>query len=161
MTRAAPTPALRIALEPADQPDVVALIDALDAYQQPLYPPESHHGIDLDALAAPNVLFAVVRDDSGRALACGAIVLERDYGEIKRMYAAPDQRGRGLGRALLAFLEQRAGARGCRRFALETGYLQADAIALYERAGYSRCAPFGSYVDDPHSVFMQKVAPGA
>ena len=40
---------LRIRIERPDQPDVRALIDALDAYQKPLYPPESHHGIDIDA----------------------------------------------------------------------------------------------------------------
>jgi len=37
------TEALRIALEAPDQPDVVALIDALDAYQRALYPPQSNH----------------------------------------------------------------------------------------------------------------------
>ena len=39
--------------ESADQAEVRALIDALDAYQKPLYPPESHHGIDLAALSRP------------------------------------------------------------------------------------------------------------
>ena len=50
-----------IALESPDQPEVIALIDELDAYQKPLYPPESHHGIDLAALSRTNVLFAVAR----------------------------------------------------------------------------------------------------
>lgn len=150
--------ALHIALEPPDQAEVRRLIDELDAYQRPLYPAESHHGIDLAALSAPGVLFAVARDDDGRAVACGALVLGPAWGELKRMYVSPACRGRGVGRALLARLEAEARAAGCRQFVLETGRLQAAALALYERAGYRRCAPFGDYVDDPHSVFMRKPA---
>lgn len=149
-----------IALEPADQPDVLALVEALDAYQMPLYPLESHHGIDIAALSAPNVIFAVSRDDAGRAVACGAIVIEQDYGELKRMFTRPECRGRGIARALLAFLEAEAVARGCRDFMLETGYLQHEAIALYERLGYGRRGPFGRYAEDPNSVFMHKRAAG-
>ena len=66
---------MRIALEPANQPEVVALIDALDAYQIPLYPPESHHGIDLAALSQPHVLFAVALDRRGEPHAVRAFSL--------------------------------------------------------------------------------------
>ena len=66
---------MNVTLEPANQPDVLALIDELDAYQKPLYPPESHHGIDIEALSQPNVLFAVARDGEGVAVACGALVV--------------------------------------------------------------------------------------
>ena len=147
---------MKIALESPDLPDVRALIDALDAYQVPLYPLESHHGIDIGALLRPNVLFAVVREDTGAALACGAVVLEAEYGEIKRMFVCPEHRGRGIAKALLACLESAAIARGCRLFALETGNLQPEAHALYARAGYEFCAPFGDYQPDPNSVFMRK-----
>ena len=147
---------MRIAFEPPDQPDVVALIDALDAYQMPMYPPESHHGIDLDALRRPNVLFAVARDAAGRAVGCGALVLEDGYGELKRMYVEPEQRGRGIARALLGFLEDAGAARGVHCYALETGNRQHEAIGMYARAGYATCEPFGDYLPDPHSVFMRK-----
>jgi putative acetyltransferase len=147
---------MRVALESPDQPDVVRLIDELDAYQKPLYPPESHHGIDLAALKAPNVLFAVIRDTDGHAVGCGAIVLGPLYGEIKRMYVIAEERGAGLGRRLLGFLETQARAHGCHRFMLETGVLQHAAIALYQRHGYRFCRPFGAYRADPHSVFMHK-----
>jgi len=150
-----------IALEAANQPDVIALIDALDAYQKPLYPPESHHGIDITALSRPEVLFAVARDDSGQAVGCGAIVVGPAFGEIKRMYVLPSQRGRGLSKALLTFLEAQAQARGCHQFMLETGPLQLEALGLYERMGYQRRGPFGNYGDDPHSVYMAKAAVGA
>ncbi|WAC75392.1 GNAT family N-acetyltransferase [Roseateles sp. SL47] len=149
--------AITVSLEPAAQPEVIALIEALDAYQIPLYPMESHHGIDMAALSAPNVMFAVARDGQGMAVACGAIVVGPEFGELKRMYTLPSHRGQGIAGALLARLEAEAHARGVRSFTLETGYLQTDAIGLYERLGYRRCGPFGEYVDDPNSVFMSKI----
>ena len=149
---------LRITLEPPGQPEVIALIDELDAYQKPLYPPESHHGIDIRALSQENVLFAVARSAAGEAVACGAIVLQPGYGELKRMFTRPALRGRGVARALLAFLESEAQARGCKQFMLETGHLQPEALALYARCGYERRGPLWEFADDPKSVFMAKCA---
>jgi putative acetyltransferase len=147
---------MRIALERPDQPEVLALIDELDAYQKPLYPPESHHGIDLTALLQSEVRFAVVRGPDGSAVGCGAIVLNADYAELKRMYLRSEWRGQGLARQLLEFLETQAALAGCRCCTLETGIHQHAALVLYERAGYVRCAPFGDYLPDPLSVFMRK-----
>jgi putative acetyltransferase len=149
---------MKISPERPDQPEVALLIDELDAYQKPLYPPESHHGIDMAALLQPNVIFAVVRDAAGAAIGCGAVVLNNGYGELKRMYLRPQHRGRGVARALLEFLEAQAAARGCLCYTLETGIHQLAAIGLYERAGYVRCEPFGGYAPDPLSVFMRKFA---
>ncbi|HET9045854.1 MAG TPA: GNAT family N-acetyltransferase [Casimicrobiaceae bacterium] len=147
---------MRIGLERPDRPDVVQLVDELDAYQKPMYPPESHHGIDLAALSQPNVVFAVVRDDDDRPIGCGAVVVEHDFGELKRMYLRPANRGRGLAAALLAFLEGHAAARGCTRLMLETGVRQPEALAFYRREGFAFRPPFADYADDPLSVFMEK-----
>jgi putative acetyltransferase len=147
---------MNINIESPDQPEVLALIHALDEYQKPLYPAESHHGSDLATLLNPNVLFAVARADDGKAIGCGAIVRNAGYGELKRMYTAPSARGRGVGRALLSVLERSAARHGIAVFRLETGYLQPEAIGLYTRCGYQRRGPFGDYRDDPNSVFMQK-----
>lgn len=147
---------LRILLESPRQPEVVALIEELDAYQTPLYPEQSNHGTDVDILSAPNVLFAVCRTENGEAVACGALSLQPTFGELKRMFTKPASRGQGLARALIEFLEAEAQKRGCCHFVLETGYRQIDAISLYERCGYSRCGPFGEYVSDPNSVFLEK-----
>jgi len=153
----APRP-VQMAFESPDQLDVIQLIDELDAYQKPLYPEASHHGIDIDALMQPNVVFAVVRTPKGHAIGCGAAVIEPGYGELKRMYIRPGHRRNGIAWALLAFLEAEAIARGCTLLTLETGVHQHAAIGLYARAGYVRCDPFGGYTRDPHSLFMQKTA---
>ncbi|WP_407316030.1 GNAT family N-acetyltransferase [Pseudomonas sp. nanlin1] len=145
-----------ISLESPDQPEVTALIEELDAYQTPLYPAESHHGIDLAALCAPHVLFAVARATDGAAVACGALVMHPTHGELKRMFTKPHYRGQGLARKLLAALEDEARRQDCLHLMLETGYLQHEAIAFYQRSGYQSCGPFDKYTDDPNSVFMEK-----
>ena len=122
---------MHITTEPANQPEVLALIEQLDAHQKPLYPSDSHHEIYVAALSQPNVIFAVARDSSGQAVACGAIVIEPAYGELKRMFTLPSHRGQGIARALVQWLEAQAQARDCHLFMLETGYLQPEAIALY------------------------------
>lgn len=154
---------MTIAFESPDQPDVIALIAELDAYQDTLYPPEARYALDLAALCRPNVLFAVARDAAGTALGCAAVVLTPSHGEIKRMFVRPAARGQGLAGQLLQVLEREAIARGCPQLLLETGPRQPEAIAFYESQGFARCGPFGDYADHPLSVFMGKRigAPGA
>lgn len=145
-----------VAIERPDQPEVIRLIDALDAYQKPLYPAESHHGIDMEALLHPSVTFVVARGDDGRARGCGAVVMNGGWGELKRMYVLPESRGAGIAQAILSLLETSALERGAGVMLLETGNLQPEALRFYERAGYARRGPFGAYGPDPNSVFMEK-----
>lgn len=156
----APAAPFTIAPERADQPEVRALIDALDAYQLSLYPAESCFLLDIATLLQPDVRMLVVRDRSGQVLGCGAIVLRSEatgvYAEVKRMMVAPAARGLGLGRLLLEALEDAALREGASLLRLETGPRQPAAIGLYEAVGFARCGPFGDYADDPFSVFMEK-----
>jgi putative acetyltransferase len=149
---------MRIQLETPDQPEVAALISELDQYLYALYPADGVYALDIAALLAPNVLFAVARDGAGLAVACGAMVLRPDHAELKRMFVRPSARGQGVARALLAFLERAAVARGARRLMLEAGPMQPEALALYSAFGYRRCGPFGDYPDHPSSLFMHKTA---
>jgi putative acetyltransferase len=148
--------AMTIRLEAPGQADVLALIAELDAYQHSLYPPESVYALDLAGVEQGNVLLAVVRDQTASAVACGAVVLGSAYGEVKRMYVRPAYRGLGLARRILATLESEAEKSGCRLLKLETGPHHHEALGLYAQCGYERRGPFGSYPDDPLSVFMQK-----
>jgi putative acetyltransferase len=147
---------MKVALESPDQAEVIALIAALDAYQDTLYPPESRHALDLASLKQANVVFVVARDAARRALGCGAVVVHAAQGELKRMYVDPQARGQGVAQAILALLEAKAVAAGCELLRLETGPYQPEALRLYAHCGYQRCAPFPPYRDDPLSVFMHK-----
>ena len=147
-----------ITIEPARaaSPDAAALVAELDGYLAGLYPPQSNHGLTIAQIEQPNVRFFVLRD-AGRAIGCGAFVnVDAAYAEIKRMYVRPSHRGQRLGRRLLEFVEAQARDDGLLLARLETGIAQPEAIALYERSGYRRCAPFGDYALDPLSVFMEK-----
>jgi putative acetyltransferase len=147
---------MRVALESPNQPDVIALIADLDAYQDSLYPADARYALDLLSLAKPNVLFVVARDSHNVAMGCGAIVLNDTYGEIKRMYVRPEARSQGVARQILATLEVASYAAGCRALMLETGPYQPEALAFYARHGFARRGPFGGYPEHPLSVFMGK-----
>jgi putative acetyltransferase len=147
---------VRVILESPDQPEVIALINELDAYQDTLYPAESRHYLDLKSLTQSNTIFMVARDLNARAVGCGAIVLHSSYGEVKRMYVHPESRGQGIARQILDALESAAHLRHCQELRLETGPYQPAAITFYETSGYKRRGPFGAYTDDPLSVFMEK-----
>jgi predicted GNAT family N-acyltransferase len=88
---------------------------------------------------------------------CGAgrfIFEQPGVAKIQRMAIIDDVRGRGAGRALLAFLEEEARRRGARAFSL---WAQVRARPFYERAGY---VATGAVFDDagiPH-IRMDKQA---
>ena len=142
--------------ESPNQPEVRAMLARLDAYCAALYPAESNHLMDIDALMQGDVLFLVARDVDGSAVGCAALVNREGYGEVKRMFVDEARRGMGAGRQLLEHIGMFAAMSGLRTLRLETGIHQPEAIALYERAGYTRCEPFGDYRPDPLSLFMEK-----
>jgi len=73
----------------------------------------------------------------GRAIGCGALKpLDGSTGEIKRMWVAPEARGLGVARRLLAALEAEARALGLRRVVLDTNRSLLEAQAMYRKAGY-------------------------
>ncbi|MES2072970.1 MAG: GNAT family N-acetyltransferase [Pseudomonadota bacterium] len=148
-----------IALESPNQAEVLSLIAELDAYQHSLYPPESVYALDLGSVAQEQVLFVVARDDAARAVGCGAVVLTPAFGELKRMYVRPQNRGQGIAKKILSRLELEAKKSGCSLLKLETGPRHTEALALYALCGYQLRGPFGDYPDDPLSVFMQKHIP--
>jgi molybdopterin-guanine dinucleotide biosynthesis protein A/predicted GNAT family N-acyltransferase len=60
--------------------------------------------------------------------------------ELKRMYLRPGQRGRGLGKQLLAIALDRARAQGARVVKLDTSESMEAARGLYEAHGFRRVA---------------------
>lgn len=137
-------------------PAITALIAELDAYMMALYPAESNHLLDIEALAGPDIRFFAARFEEDY-LACGAIKIHSDFTEVKRIFVSPKARGLGLGKDILQALETETRMLGLSLMRLETGIYQPEALALFERMGFSRCGPFADYpTDDPNSVFMEK-----
>ena len=148
--------ATSIAAERPDSADAVALIAELEAHLGPRYPAESRHGFSVEQLIRDEVAFFVIRQD-GAAAGCGGMKLfGTEYGEVKRMYVRPQFRGLGLAKLMLDHLAEYARERGVGILRLETGIHQVEAIGLYERMGFRSIPPFGSYKEDPLSLFYEK-----
>jgi GNAT superfamily N-acetyltransferase len=134
----------------------MALIAELDAHLQPLYARESRHGFSVQGLIADSVAFFVIRE-AGAPAGCGGIKLfGTEYAEIKRMYVRPEFRGLGFGKRMLDHLAGYAKTHNVAILRLETGIHQHAAIRLYEREGFKRIPPFGTYRNDPVSLCYEK-----
>lgn len=147
--------ALSIRIERADQPEIAGMMAASDAYYATLYPSESNHLVDASTLDNGDTTFFVARID-GALGGFGALLRQNGYGEIKRMFVAPEARGRRLGKTLLDTLEAHARSLALPCLRLETGVKQPEAINLYRTAGFVEISPFGLYQPDPNSIFMEK-----
>ena len=147
-----------VTVEPPFSEDVIALLEFHMAEMTRASPPGTCHFLDLEKLRAADVTFWTARE-GGELLACGAMQeLTPDHGELKSMRAQPGHVRRGAGRAILDAIETEARRRGYRRLSLETGNSEpfAAALGLYAARGYTRCPPFGSYVETDFNVFMTK-----
>ncbi len=111
------------------------------------------------ALATGDGIFLVARLD-GKPVGCGGLKhLPGKPPEIKRMWVAPEARGKGLARRLLAEVERYASERGATVVRLDSNRALTEAIGLYGSAGYVEVAPFN---DEPHAHhWFEKRLPGA
>ena len=99
-------------------------------------------------MAPPRGLLLLARLD-GEAIGCGVLWHHGDgMADAKRMWVAPSARGLGLGRRLLAELEDHARAAGVRTLRLDTNLALTEAIALYRASGYEEIPRFN---DEPHA----------
>ncbi len=136
----------------ADFRALVSLLDAelRDTYGalQDQYAPHNH---------VETIATAVVALDGETAVGCGCFRRQDPCTiEVKRMFVAPQVRGRRIASTVLEELEAWARELGHDTAVLETGNLQHAALALYTRCGYERIPNFPPYVDMAASVCMRK-----
>jgi ribosomal protein S18 acetylase RimI-like enzyme len=109
---------------------------------------ESHYEPTLRALGADGAGDVLVAEDPDGELV-GTVMLQRwphagqlvaspDEAEIRALAVLPTARGKGLGRALLASVLDRAVHGGARRMVLSTEPEMKTAHRLYESAGFGR-----------------------
>ncbi|MBU9817832.1 GNAT family N-acetyltransferase [Rahnella sp. C60] len=142
----------------AAHPHLTRLIAELDAYQYPLYPPESFQGINITELDDGEIMCFMARvDDDWAGCAC-LFITKHGLAEMKRVYVNPLFRGQGIASLLIAAIEKKLKMLGHYELFLETGVFQEKAITLYEKLGYCRTEAFGDYAlcPDPLSVYMMK-----
>ena len=152
------TPVLQIRNDDLAGDEIRALLAEHLREMHSLSPPESVHALDLTALRRPDITFWTVWA-ADALVGCGALkALSATHGEIKSMRTARAHRRSGVARTMLEHIIAEARRRAYRRLSLETGSLPAfvPARRLYEQFGFTYCAPFGEYREDPNSVFLTR-----
>ena len=150
--------AMRIEIDDLSRPEVVRLLQSHLQSLAAITPPESMHALDLAALRQPEVTFWSVWDGQ-ELVGCGALKeLDLRNGEIKSMRTATTHLRKGVGSTVLEHILAEAARRGYCRLSLETGASEEfePARRLYAKFGFRLCGPFGSYRDDPNSVYVTR-----
>ena len=171
-----------ISLAPVVGAEADHLLVLSDQYMASLYPAESNHLVSSESLRTGDAIFLgaftsstmssgsetadqpektgglLSGGDAGECIGCVAARFYREagYAEIKRLYVQEAYRGRGLSRTLMSAIEAEILAEGIDCARLEMGIYQPEADALYRSIGYRDIPPFGEYLVDPLSQFLEK-----
>lgn len=139
----------------SENPDFINLISALDKSLWERYPElkTDYWGNNILELN-PNVVIIYL---DNKAVACGCFKkYNKNTIEIKRMFVSPEARGLGLAQNILRELELWAHDLGYLFSVLETLYKQKEAIALYQKTGYTIVDNYEPYVGLDNSICMEK-----
>ncbi len=144
--------ALVVALEPVDSADATW---CLERYFAELarrfdagFDPGKGATVGAEAMNPPHGWFFLARLD-GRPVGCGGLApLGAKVGEIKRVWTAPDARGRGVARRIIAAVEATAREAGMTTLRLDTNRALKEAHALYRKLGFVETA---RYTDNPYA----------
>lgn len=109
---------------------------------------------DPAAFTPPKGLFVVVRNDRDEPVGCGGVRRVEDYlgeptFEVKHLWVAPSQRGRGISRTLMAGLEEAAIEYGAHWLVLDTNETLTAAQQLYRSSGF---VEIDAYNDNPNAT---------
>jgi GNAT superfamily N-acetyltransferase len=146
---------IQIVIEDPASSDSFALMGELSETLAQITGDDGKSSFDPSDLRSAKARFVVARNSDGEALGCGAFrPLEEGIAEVKRMFSRPGTRG--VGSAILEFLEDEARALGYRALWLETRLVNEQAVRFYDRKGYQRIPNFGKYVGNPKAVCFEK-----
>ena len=136
------SPRITVATE-ADIPDLIGLLGILFAIEQDFTPDVEKQRRGLTGLlASPSGQVAIARDARGRAigLATAQLVISTAEGApsawIEDVVVEAGWRGKGLGRALLAYVLQWARSQGATRAQLLADLDNTPALEFYEHLGW-------------------------
>ena len=122
-------------------------------------PIEHVYALDASKLFSPDITVFGARID-GELVGVGAMrKLDQLHAELKSMHTLAKSRGSGVGKAMVAYIEDFARSSGIERMSLETGTTEAfrPARQLYKSLGYQSCAAFGDYVLSEDNTCMTKL----
>ncbi len=140
----------------SNNPDFIQLYADLDLYLWNKYPDENQDYWQNNIIEFnPNVLLYYIDE---KAVACGCFKKYDEHtAEIKRMFVRTEARGKGVAMQILNKLELWAKSQNFKYLILETLHKQAEAIQLYQKAGFEIIENYEPYIGNPLSVCMKKV----
>ncbi len=122
-------------------------------------PIEHVYALNASKLFSPDITVFGARIN-GELIGVGAMrKLDVVHAELKSMHTLAKSRGLGVGKAIVAHIEDFARSSGIERISLETGTNEAfkPARELYKTLGYKSCEAFGDYVLSEDNMCMTKL----
>lgn len=122
-------------------------------------PIEHVYALDASKLFSTDITVFGARIN-GELVGVGAIrKLDAHHAELKSMHTLAKSRGLGVGKAMVAHIEDFARSSGIERMSLETGTNHGfrPARELYTSLGYNSCDAFGDYVLSEDNMCMTKL----
>jgi len=109
---------------------------------------------EAEAMRDPRGTF-LLADSDGVPVGCAGLKgTDKGYAEIKRLWIAPEVRGQGLARRMMAALEEEARGLGIALLRLDTNSALPEAAALYRRLGWTEIDRFN---EDPYpDLFFER-----
>ncbi|QCR36662.1 GNAT family N-acetyltransferase [Nissabacter sp. SGAir0207] len=139
----------------AEGADATLLMEELSRMLLSITGSSGRASFDAEQMQQPGCCFALAYDPHGNPVGCGAFrPLEEGIAEVKRIYARDG--ARGVGSALLAFLEAEARRLGYRQVWLETRLVNLRAVRFYLAHGYREIAAYGDYIGKADAVCLGK-----
>ncbi len=100
---------------------------------------DGERGLTAAMFDPPAGVFLIARSEGGEPVGgAGLRAVATGTGEVRRLWVDPAWRGRGVGRNLMAGIEDAACDLDLSVLRIETGDRQHEAVALYEAMGWER-----------------------
>lgn len=146
---------IHITTESIRSTDAKILLSALSAELEHITGNSGDASFDDSDMDQPRSCFAIARDAGGNLLGCSAIrPYSEQTAEMKRVFSV--QSGRGVGRAMIQFLEKQAISFGFERMILETRKINQQAVSFYLANGYKIIPNYGKYAGRIEAVCFEK-----
>jgi len=136
--------------------DFINLCNELDDYFNAMNGKEKQNGYN-QYNTLNDIVDIWVAYEGNTPVGCAAFKLYEDKtAEVKRVFVKPVYRGKGIAKALMRALEEKAWEKGYKFLLLETGKRFKEAVGLYQSMGYVVIENYGQYKGLPESVCMMK-----
>jgi GNAT superfamily N-acetyltransferase len=139
----------------ANNPQFVQLVQQLDA--ELAIRDGADHAYYHQFNSIEDLDYVIVALEDKIPVGCGAIKpFNNKAMEVKRMFVVLNHRGKGFAQRILTELEQWAIQLSYKKCVLETGKKQPEAIALYQKCGYTQIENYGQYAGIENSLCFEK-----